>query len=410
MAKFSKNNKDKIEYNALINYIKKGGQISSPNKNLCIRDVTSVISTAIILNDKIPSRIKKHIVYKAVLNLFNTNKLKEKKLLQEISSKEKSYISKHLKKYTITSSISIKYFSKKWTFRKDGILFGIDTKYPKRINKNGFKHISQYVLENVKNTRDYAKIWVTLKARSLEEAYDVALETIDFFRGIWNLYINSPRYNRISIGPKDSVNSIIPGPLHRIYGDDGIACPQYGYEEIFNRSHKSICINSKIHEILSFQKKVRNILKKHKYKNDLENLIIRYCRALDLIDLESSFLKLWSILEALTNTLNLQYDHTIRRVSFIFEDREFHKHVLHHLRKQRNYCIHKSIPLEDEELNIYQLKRYVEHLLWFHMSCKFKFQSLEEAGDFLALSSDKKTLNDKLKKIKYARKFLKYTT
>jgi hypothetical protein len=53
----------------------------------------------------------------------------------------------------------------------------------------------------------------------------------------------------------------------------------------------------------------------------LRRFFVRYVRALDERNLSSAFLKLWSVLEDLTNTGRSRYDLTIRRATFICEDR-----------------------------------------------------------------------------------------
>jgi hypothetical protein len=140
----------------------------------------------------------------------------------------------------------------------------------------------------------------------------------------------------------------------------------------------------------------------------LKNALLRYCRALDFYNYETAFLKLWSILELLTDTVGQRYDTTIKRTSFLFANREFHKEVLEHLRFQRNLYVHHSEQSEEAEIILFQLKRYVEKILLFNIFSKYKFQNIQEFASFLSLPTKKDDLKSKEKKINYGLKFFKY--
>lgn len=135
----------------------------------------------------------------------------------------------------------------------------------------------------------------------------------------------------------------------------------------------------------------RNIsrrLRRHPYGADLRRAMVRYARALDSPDDEATFLKLWSLAETLTHTGGSQYDVTIRRIQFLFDDRTLAKHLLEHLRQQRNQSVHGDTVKEDSRVLVYQAKGYVEALIDFHAGVGRRLASMEEAALMMDLPSE----------------------
>jgi hypothetical protein len=168
-------------------------------------------------------------------------------------------------------------------------------------------------------------------------------------------------------------------------------------------------------DLYKFLQDVRFKLKRHSYQQTLESAIIRYTRALDERNWHNSFLRLWSLLELLTDTAKSNYDVTIDRTSYIFEEHNWHKQILQHLREHRNKFVHTDEENSEIEIYLYQLKYYIEGLLQFHLDNTFKFTSIQEAGNFLSLPHDKDELANQIemrkgqiKMRKYAQKFRHY--
>ncbi len=135
---------------------------------------------------------------------------------------------------------------------------------------------------------------------------------------------------------------------------------------------------------------VRLWLARSAYAARLEDALRRYTRALDSFDWEASFLRLWGLLETLTGTQpHESHDLTVKRATFLYEDpeREFHVQVLNHLRHYRNRNVHGGESSETIEAYLYQLKRYVEDLLLFHLDppSYCRFESIAQAAAFLNL-------------------------
>ena len=112
------------------------------------------------------------------------------------------------------------------------------------------------------------------------------------------------------------------------------------------------------------------------YCSDIEGALIRYVRALDSADLNDTFLRLWSLLEYLTDSGHDPYKVATRRAAFMFADRERSMLVLTHLTNHRNRFVHAGSDTDEIESLVFLLKRYVDCLLIFHLGNRFAFTSI----------------------------------
>ena len=162
-------------------------------------------------------------------------------------------------------------------------------------------------------------------------------------------------------------------------------------------------------KIYTFENKVRKLLAKSKYSEEIIPAILRYTRALDLINWEDAFLRLWSVLEHLTATSPKDtYKKTIHRAAFIFGGNEWFRQVLNHLRDYRNRAVHAGSENHEIETYMYQLKRFVEALLEFHLFNKFNFKNLKDVSTFLDQPFDRIVLHKKRVALLNAEKYLGY--
>jgi hypothetical protein len=126
-------------------------------------------------------------------------------------------------------------------------------------------------------------------------------------------------------------------------------------------------------------------MRRHPYRGDVEQLLIRYVKSLDQTDPDTAFVQMWSILETITGTVGTSYDETIRRASWLFRDREIESEQLEHLRFRRNQYIHAAKSGNESDQVVYMAKSFVDPHLRQLLRNDFKVESLKEYGEFLAL-------------------------
>jgi hypothetical protein len=369
-----------------------------------------VLNSMVSFSSDIPELEKRRITNQAVFNVAGIDEITPRKLLSEMNNLEKQYLINKPIKYVLITSVSIKPSVK----LKRQLINGCAITFHQTINKNFFKEIDQirrhasYSIHG-EFPRDYLYVKISVKGKSYSEAADKAIDSIDLWRGIWNLYHNRRHPLRISSGARQQVNEIVLGPLHTLHFPDGkLATESWWYEPEYRGPLNTFDPKSEIGELYKFQSNVRKSLKKNPFKPFLFSAIMRYARALDLTDWENAFLRLWGILETLTNTgENDSHKVTVKRTSFFYKDRKYTEQILTHLRSYRNMAVHAGTGNQDIEAYMYQLKNYVETAMQFLIVNKFGLNNLDELAQLLDLPNDRRILAKRIKLINSALKYTK---
>ena len=254
---------------------------------------------------------------------------------------------------------------------------------------------------------NYADVSVSVSARTTAEAAEKALERVDYVRGIWNLWKNRGYSMRHSSGQRNPVNTILLGPIHTLHNDNGsLATESWWYEPQYQGPVDLFRDKVKAEKMLEFMGKFRGLLYKSHYKDELIQAVVRYVRSLDSRDWDDAYLRLWGVLELLTGTVSESYAVTVRRASYMFSDKEYAHQVLTHLRDYRNKSVHVGSDSGDIEALMYQLKRYVEVLIEFHVANNYRFTSIADAAEFMDMPNDKSLIDAKIRKLRHAKEFL----
>jgi len=253
-----------------------------------------------------------------------------------------------------------------------------------------------------------AAIIVSVRARSVHQATDQALFAADVVRGALNFFVNAKRLAPLSrAGLMKPINPIRLGRVHTLHRPrGGLAHADYWFERFFYPS-PTFGTRKAFEDLRRRELELRRRLAFVPYGDELRDGLVRYVRALDGIDHESTFLKLWSVLEYLTGIQNARYDDIVRRVSFLFGDGDWYRTILENLRDQRNRNVHAGTQSEEVEYLMFRAKFFVERVLLFHLQSAGLFTTLAEACEFLSLSSDPMTLKAEIAKRRLALKFRK---
>ena len=362
----------------------------------------------------IPEGEKHRIVTNAIFNVGANGLITPDSLLSEIRAQELIFWKKPTLRYVLCTSLSIDRFSELKSRKLDRILIRFMPRLPKRFQKGAsrIREISEHSL-TAEPPENYIQALISIDARTPSDAAEQAFEAIDLLRGVWNFGINKRNRRRISLGNgnRDPVNKIIMGPLHSLHFPDGkLATEMWWYDAEYQKPINTFSLSDsrETERLQKIESSGRALLKKQKYRPVVELAIKEYCRALDYRNWDNTFLKLWSVLELLTHTEKDNYVTTIRRASFVWTDTEYHKEVLNHLRHLRNCFVHENKSTDNVEAYIYQLKRYVEALIDFHLGRGLKFSSISEAAEFMDLPIAQQALRSKIAKLEMALKYRKF--
>lgn len=250
----------------------------------------------------------------------------------------------------------------------------------------------------------YAATWVSTRGRSVHEAVARALDALDLRRALWNFSLNRRQWNRRTHVRRHPVNRVILGPVHSLHHPDGsLASEDDWYEHDYVEPIPRDMLQKRWERVEHEDEEIQKMLTASAYQDEIEGFLRRYTRALDTREWESAFVRLWGLLEEMTRTRATEgHDVTVRRAVFHYaaQERDLHEQVLKHLKNYRNGTVHAGEGSEVIETYLYQLKRYVEDLLVFHLkshpASKPGFWSFDEAIRFLSQPADPAAAHQKI--------------
>lgn len=369
------------------------------------QDILAVIDSSIEFSEPLPEVEKRRIIWTGIVSAAK-EKLSDITILAEISKKEREFLQQPKRPFVLATSLSIARPTPLTRTEISGCRMRFEASLPKRFDREKIKNIIRhYVVGDLPTW--YTTIRASVRARSEYEAAEAALDAIDLLRGIWNLFFNRQIGIRMSSGRKRPVNAVLLGPLHTLHEPRGkLALEKFWYDPEYIEPVQCKDLHQSWGKLQRFERTVRRKLVNHGYRDNIEEAIRRYVRALDSRDWNSSFLRLWSLLEFLTATERADYKQTIRRVLFLHQEREFHEQILNHLRNYRNRTVHTGEETREIETLLHQLRQYVERLLEFHLATRFRFSRLTETAESLHQSPDLPSLQSRLLMTKRAIRFL----
>lgn len=370
-------------------------------------DFAIILGGCVVFDSAVPEEEQKRIIQLVAHDSSLARPITENSLLKACSKLEREYLARSRTPYRLLTEISI--YS---TIEVPRIKVGDSTITFKPKLLNGYAARTSLASKSRSTLgfelpNGYMHVSVYVKARSTNEAAERALDALDLVRASWNLALNSGKAWRYSSGRPSPINDIRLSPFHTIhYSSGALACETFWYDPGYSRPAGSFSDQTKFSDVLAFGAKIRNRLASLAYREDIERALIRYVRALDSADLSDAYLRLWSLLEYLTDSTHEPYKVATRRAAFMFADRERSLLVLSNLTNYRNRFVHVGSEQGDIESLVFQLKRYVDALLRFHLGSSFGFDSRSEAARFMDQPPDKVELKLRAKRIQQARKFI----
>ena len=199
------------------------------------------------------------------------------------------------------------------------------------------------------------------------------------------------------------MNKIQSGPVHTLHGGSASPHERIWYEPgyvgpVRERELRDVATNWE--RLRREDRALRRIITRHPYGDVIKLSLVRYAQALDGLNYVASFLKLWALLEFLTDTgrpnKRTDYNETIRRATFPFKDHEFAGQVLEWLRGAKNRPVHVAAESKFPSQLLYRLKTYVTELILWHLHRPRQLKTFEEACEFLSLSKDPAVLSEQV--------------
>lgn len=385
-------------------------------------DVVTVLHSTVRFAEKLPELEQRNIIWHSAFAVAQAERITKESLITEISKRERACTIRPVTPYVLATTLSVR--RRLFTSRPpelparteiSGHRITFDAHLPKHFREGhreaqerGRNVIFGELPREQPHWERYSAVRVSARTRSTEQAAESALDALDLLRGIWNLYFNRRVPWRSSYGKRNPINEIVLGPIHSLHKPSGkLATERYWWSAEYAGPRKPIRLAPELERLRSFERLIRRYLAKSSYREDIETSIRRYNRALDSPHWNTAFVQLWGLLEHLTDTTRMTYENTIRRAAFLYrkDERYYNRQILKHLMHYRNRVVHAGYETDEIELHLYQLKRFVERLLLFHIFATPSFSRREDTAQFMHLPAD---LPELQRQMRLMRRALRY--
>lgn len=252
----------------------------------------------------------------------------------------------------------------------------------------------------------YCKVTIACQARLTYDAVDKCMDAIDLARGLMSI-LENPTMS-ISLGGRRSpINRIRLGGLHALHHADGsLAEDFYWLHPSFEsatphliRTGEGSCATKNHRWMFRQFAKLPNRSKKR-----LKDALLIYVRAFDESDRNTTLIRGWRAVESLLGSGD-NCEPVARRCAFLFNEFDYHRQIVDHLRECRNRSAHSGQDLDDATVHCFQLQRYFREVVLFHLRNATVFESIDEANTFLDLPRSPAVLRRRRTLLRKAEKF-----
>lgn len=361
----------------------------------------SMISFPPVAND-----LDKHkLVSDAVWEVFKTTGAADT-FIKQVNKNMKTTLAKRDNKYYLLTSVSIlNPRVRSITVNECNIKF-YKSNFPRKF-KGRVELIDSKKQQSETESLGYTKVVIEITSKSEQIAASKALRALDLLRSVFALFANNS--DEFVGNQWEPINKIRLGEFHTVHNDTGEIYPEtfwydpsYSYAKPFSSKDISI-IAKNVKFIISNLDKLNR-----RYKLILTEGLLRYVRAFDEQNQNVAVMRSWSALESIAAPNESNCDSVTRRCAFLFDESEYHKQILEHLREYRNRNVHAGEESKKAKNHGFQIQRYFKQLILFHIRNSYFFDSIQDTNNFLDLPTNEVSLLKNKKIIDKALKFRGY--
>lgn len=364
-----------------------------------------VLSSMVQVHPELVEEEKWSVIQRGVSHAARHGRVTDTSILKGINQVEGKMLKAPKSKFIIVSRLSIQLPRERIRVSHLGITVTLCKSLPRSYSESR-SSLMQMAKHSVLGPipKDYSYVMIPVLARSHISAAVKAMEELELIRGIWNLHLNRTVLDHQKPGGEiwEPINRIMLGPIDTFHLPGGkLATRMWWFHPDYMKPVNVLDDKQTIEDLRRFQRTIFRLTRnKHQdYSAVVFTAVRRYVRALDMWDPEAAFIRLWGVLELLTETQKRSCSDTVKRAAFIYMDDKYMKQLLEHLRSFRNETVHHNKESSRSRRILYQLKNIVEDLIEFHLGNRLDFRNLSEATKFLSLPHDVSELTRRRKMI-----------
>ena len=389
----------KVSLQSLLDTYEKGKSIDENGlvtfQGMFLMDAPETLESLIDFNPQVPPLERGSILRQALKAAGASGVLTEKSLCEELIRFEGAFLALPRHEFEFVSRISVD-LEAACEFQATGGRIRLSREIAPAIADARLRVFS----DNHESLRDPDKWgWLAMRvvARTYTEAAELGFRQVRALIGGWNHLLLLRRRQLFSRGSRTSPD-IRLGPLQTIHNADGSAAANdYWFDQSWQGAGAGWAPkfigryqtwDGAINGIQILLSKVEELDQKF----GIAEILGSYQAALEDVDSNSGTLKMWGVLEAITNSANLDHTKTVARAIAIFGDRESGRLFLDPVRQLRNSFAHRG---QESHLAGAMLER-ARIVVDAHLELLFadggRFANHDEYGQMLSLPPDPETL------------------
>lgn len=331
--------------------------------------------------------------------------LTQANFIEAINRELKDRLATREKQYFLVTAMSLNPVGLPKSFCNSGVIVQQLGKRHNIFLREHRQIISNHTVPVDSTPDNYSWVIAEVKAKSVEAAFSKTMHAIDLQRAIWCLMGNTTMSIGLAGVTLEPINVIRSGGSHTLHNPDGSPASQGLWFEPNFVPARTYRFSTPAIVVKNSKWALRRINNSN-FGDRIAEGLVRYVRALDQVDSDSAFVRLWGALESLVTPEVADYEALVRRCAFLHQDVKYHRQVLEHLREYRNMHLHGGSESRHSRIHCYQLQFYFVHTAWFFIRNAGNFSSISEANEFLDQSTDITVLKRQLELSKKAIRFV----
>lgn len=344
-----------------------------------------VVDAAIELPNEIPTWERAGLVAAALFSLNAETELTAERIAHQVAVEARKLLDRKEERFMLVTKLSVMEPPNPITRTLEGVTIRI----------GGASKAHRASLEKDPNNATYFGNpnllgWTTLtaktKAKSVAQAYQRAMRSVNAFRGILNHKLVGDLITSDAAGPPKPISKVRIGPVQHVYSYPNGPLSNLTWLELrHNVNTERTCPKGGWPTLLRYHDSVVSRIRRTRLCPNIIDWFGLYSEALDQADHVAAFQRLWTLLELMTGS-SFNSDGIIRRALFTFEEHnDFSRAVLLSARSLRNEIVHTSHQPDRARALVCALKPFVERLLHFFVVMSTTVDSIQDAHRILDL-------------------------